>query len=317
MSPRGSQRERDPELLRAEPVGRRARRACRRLRPRAPARGCPGRARRPRRRARRPASRAGPPRPCWPSRRCPPCSSILRTWGSASRATSCTTGTRLPSASSRPSTSLRSTMRSASTSGATMAASWSLSPNRISSTATESFSLRIGTARASRSAPSAARALFDRTRSARSACVSSTCATEMPRVSNASSYTRMSSDCPAAAAACSLAISLGRELVPELLHAERDGAARDDDERGALARRDGHRQRVEDLAPGRERARADLDDDAPRLRDGRADRAQTWVLREELIERRLEPGHQPGGRPRREAQERCRPRRPRRRAGRR
>ena len=101
-------------------------------------------------------------------------------------------------------------MRSASTSGATIAASWSLSPNRISSTATESFSLRMGTARASSSAPSAARALFARTRSARSACVSSTCATEIPRASNASSYARMSSDCPAAAAAWSFAISLGR-----------------------------------------------------------------------------------------------------------
>ena len=69
---------------------------------------------------------------------------------------------------------------SAPTSGATIAASWSLSPKWISSVATVSFSLTIGTAPASSSAASASRALFSRSRSARSAWVKSTCAAVMP-----------------------------------------------------------------------------------------------------------------------------------------
>ena len=47
----------------------------------------------------------------------------------------------------------------------------------------------------------------------------------------------MRSDCPAAAAAWRLRHLLRARAVPELLHPERDGAARDDDERRALARR--------------------------------------------------------------------------------
>ena len=155
-----AQREGDPVLLRAEPLGRGDEERAHVLAGEDRVERSRRRARRRRRRWRRRAWRGAPPRPCSPCRRCRRRSSTLRTCGSASRATSRTTAMRRPAPSSRPSTSLSRTTRSASTSGATIAASWSLSPNLISSTATESFSLRMGTAPASSSAPSAARALL-------------------------------------------------------------------------------------------------------------------------------------------------------------
>ncbi len=96
-----------------------------------------------------------------------------------------------------------------------MAASWSLSPNRISSTATVSFSLMMGTAPSSIRASRALRALSHRSRSARSAWVSSTCATWRSSAPNARSHRCMSADWPTAAAACRRAMSLGRAVMPK------------------------------------------------------------------------------------------------------
>ena len=192
-----------------------------------------------------------------------------RTRGSASRATSRTRGMRCPSPSSRPSTSLRSTRRSASTSGATIAASWSLSPNLISSTATESFSLRMGTAPASSSAPSA-RAGVVGARAVGEVGVREEHLRDRAALRGERLLVRAHEDAlPRRGRGLEPSHLLGAGAVAELLHAERDGAARDDDER-PLARRDGGGEALEEAAVGRDRARADLDDDPARARELRA-----------------------------------------------
>ena len=114
----------------------------------------------------------------------------------------------------RPSTSERITSRSASTRCATIPARLSLSPKRISSTATVSFSLMIGTTPNPSRAVSVCRELRNRARFVRSSRVSSTCATFTPSFSNAFSYAHISRLWPTAAAACLIGRLLGYSLRP-------------------------------------------------------------------------------------------------------
>jgi hypothetical protein len=76
-----------------------------------------------------------------------------------------------------PSTSVRITSRSAATRFTTVAERLSLSPKRISSVATVSFSLTMGTTPSSSSLSNVCRALRNRSRSSRPARVTSTWAT--------------------------------------------------------------------------------------------------------------------------------------------
>ena len=140
--------------------------------------------------------------------------------------------------------------RSALTSGVTIEASRSLSPNRISSTATVSFSLMIGTSLASSSAASASRALLARVRSARSACVSSTCATARSRRANASSYMRIEHALPRRGRGLQEGHLFRAGGEAELLHAERDGAARDHGHAALLGVGAGHAGREHVVDPG-------------------------------------------------------------------
>ncbi|OEI69093.1 hypothetical protein Cus16_0923 [Curtobacterium sp. ER1/6] len=112
------------------------------------------------------------------------------------------------------STSDRSTSASAPSSRATSAASRSLSPKRISSVATVSFSLTIGSTR-SASNRSTARWAFTRCVGfCRSPAVSRTCAATTPCRSSSFWYRNMSTFWPVAAAACCVARSSGRPSSP-------------------------------------------------------------------------------------------------------
>ena len=127
----------------------------------------------------------------------------------AASSTCSITSRTLPS-SITPSTLVRNTSRSAESMLATSAARTSLSPNRISSTATVSFSLMIAIASHSSSEVSVLRMLRYRVRSSKSSRVSSTWAIFTSCCANASWKVRISSPCPTAATAWSLGMVLGR-----------------------------------------------------------------------------------------------------------
>ena len=112
--------------------------------------------------------------------------------------------------SCRPSMSVRMMSASARTSRATSAESVSLSPKTISSTATVSFSLMMGSAPMSSRRSKAFSMFMRRRRSSTQSRVSSTWAVTWPYSLNSLSYMYISSHWPTAAQACRPPMSCGR-----------------------------------------------------------------------------------------------------------
>ena len=116
----------------------------------------------------------------------PPATAMISGPMASTRPISFASGSKCGFASKSPSMSERMTMRSASTRHATSAASVSLSPKRICSTDTVSFSFTMGTTPKSSSRSNVSRACRYAWRSAVSRRVSSTVEVTMPWAANAS-----------------------------------------------------------------------------------------------------------------------------------
>ena len=121
---------------------------------------------------------------------------------------------RRGSSVSTPAVSVSSTSSSAWTRFATSAARRSLSPHRISSSATASFSLTTGTTSKSRSLRSVADACTYCVRITKSRGTSSTWPATTPRLANTSRYMPMSALWPTVATACSVSMLAGRRSPP-------------------------------------------------------------------------------------------------------